>query len=237
MWCASLRPPHPPIPPHSRADVEVHLSRFHVRQLHSLRIQSAIRRLTAIRFLARCRVAAIRLQSAARRLTAIRLLARCRIAAIHLQSAARRWSAWREIRRRRTASLRISRMAKGVKPRRLAQRRREAATLIGRVARGRVTRILMLRVQSMVTARVMAVPSLPRMGSMASFGSMRSLGSMKSFRERRGSLTVPDLTGSVKHRLVARSNTLPVRGELRGERGNGLARDKAKEVSRACVIS
>ena len=236
MWCASLRPPHPPIPPHSRADVEVHLSRFHVRQLHSLRIQSAIRRLSAIRFLARCRVAAIRLQSAARRLTAIRLLARCRIAAIHLQSAARRWSAWREIRRRRTASLRISRMAKGVKPRRLAQRRREAATLIGRVARGRVTRILMLRLQLVVTARGMAVPSLPRMGSMASFGSMKSLGSMKSFRERRGSLTVP-LTGSVKHRLVARSNTLPVRGERRNERGNGLARDKAKEVSRACVIS
>ena len=236
MWCASLRPPHPPIPPHSRADVEVHLSRFHVRQLHSLRIQSAIRRLSAIRFLARCRVAAIRLQSAARRLTAIRLLARCRIAAIHLQSAARRWSAWREIRRRRTASLRISRMAKGVKPRRLAQRRREAATLIGRVARGRVTRILMLRVQSMVTAMVMAVPSLPRMGSMASFGSIKSLGSMKSFRERRGSLTVP-LTGSVKHRLVARSNTLPVRGERRNERVSGLARDKAKEVSRACVIS
>ena len=187
----------------------MHLSRLRVRQVHSLRIQSAIRRLTAIRFLARCRVAAIR-----------------------LQSAARRWSAWREIRQRRTASLRISRMAKGVKPRRLAQRRREAATLIGRVARGRVTRILMLRLQLVVTARGMAVPSLPRMGSMASFGSMKSLGSMKSFRERRGSLTVP-LTGSVKHRLVARSNTVPVRGE----RGNGLARDKAKEVSRACVIS
>jgi hypothetical protein len=83
---------------------------------------------------------------------------------------------------------------------------------------------------------VRAVPSLPRMGSMASFGSMRSLGSMKSFRERRGSLTVP-LTGSVKHRLVARSNTLPVRGERRNERVSGLARDKAKEVSRACVIS
>ena len=119
-------------------------------------------------------------------------------------------------------------MAKGVKPRRQAQLRRNAATVIGRVARGRVTRMMILRMQSMVRA----VPSLPRMGSMASFGSMKSLGSMKSFRERRGSLTVP-LTGSVKHRLVARSNTVPVRGE----RGNGLARDKAKEVSRACVIS
>ena len=123
-------------------------------------------------------------------------------------------------------------MAKGVKPRRQAQLRRNAATVIGRVARGRVTRMMILRMQSMVRA----VPSLPRMGSMASFGSIKSLGSMKSFRERRGSLTVP-LTGSVKHRLVARSNTLPVRGERRNERGNGLARDKAKEVSRACVIS
>ena len=202
-------PPHPPIPPHSRADIEVHLSRFHLRQGRALRIQTALRRFTAVRFLARCRLAAIK-----------------------VQSAARRKFAWQRMRKRRKAAAIISRMAKGVKPRRQAQLRRKAATVIGRVARGRVTRMMILRMQSMVRA----VPSLPRMGSMASFGSMRSLGSMKSFRERRGSLTVP-LTGSVKHRLVARSNTLPVRGERRNERVSGLARDKAKEVSRACVIS
>ena len=207
-------PPPPPCPtlitsasprPHSLADIEVHLSRFHLRQGRALRIQTALRRFTAVRFLARCRLAAIK-----------------------VQSAARRKFAWQRMRKRRKAAAIISRMAKGVKPRRQAQLRRNAATVIGRVARGRVTRMMILRMQSMVRA----VPSLPRMGSMASFGSMKSLGSMKSFRERRGSLTVP-LTGSVKHRLVARSNTVPVRGE----RGNGLARDKAKEVSRACVIS
>jgi hypothetical protein len=194
---------------HSRADIEVHISRFHLRQGRALRIQTALRRFTAVRFLARCRLAAIK-----------------------VQSAARRKFAWQKMRKRRKAAAIISRMAKGVKPRRQAQLRRKAATVIGRVARGRVTRMMILRMQSMVRA----VPSLPRMGSMASFGSMRSLGSMKSFRERRGSLTVP-LTGSVKHRLVARSNTLPVRGERRNERVSGLARDKAKEVSRACVIS
>ena len=217
---ASLRPPSrpswlanplciPPPPPAICTDIDVHISRFRLRQGRALRIQTALRRFTAVRFLARCRLAAIK-----------------------VQSAARRKFAWQKMRKRRKAAAIISRMAKGVKPRRQAQLRRKAATVIGRVARGRVTRMMILRMQSMVRA----VPSLPRMGSMASFGSMKSLGSMKSFRERRGSLTVP-LTGSVKHRLVARSNTLPVRGERRNERVSGLARDKAKEVSRACVIS
>ena len=201
-----------------RTDIDVHISRFHLRQGRALRIQTALRRFTAVRFLARCRLAAIK-----------------------VQSAARRKFAWQKMRKRRKAAAIIGRMAKGVKPRRQAQRRRKAATVIGRVARGRVTRMMILRMRSMVSA----APSLPRMGSMASFGSVKTLGSLKSFRERRSS-TVGSFFGSqhtitaattvpsrVNQRPMARANTVPVRGE----RGNGLARDKAKEVSRACVIS
>ncbi len=162
-----------------------------------------------------------------RRLTAVRFLLRCRLAAIQLQSAARQRAAWRELRRRRAAALRIGRMAKGVMPRRQAQRRREAATLIGRVARGRVTRTMMRHVHSMVTA----VPSLPRMGSMARFGTRRSRTFGDLFGTR--SSTAAAATGSppAQHRRVARANTMPVRSE----RGHG--HDKGKDASRACVIS
>ena len=121
-------------------------------------------------------------------------------------------------------------MAKGVKPRRQAQLRRKAATVIGRVARGRVTRMMILRMRSMVSA----APSLPRMGSMASFGSVKTLGSLKSFRERRSSTvgsffgsqhTITTVPSRVNQRPMARANTVPVRGERRQDR------------SRACIIS
>ena len=207
-----------------RTDIDVHISRFHLRQGRALRIQTALRRFTAVRFLARCRLAAIK-----------------------VQSAARRKFAWQKMRKRRKAAAIIGRMAKGVKPRRQAQLRRKAATVIGRVARGRVTRMMILRMRSMVSA----APSLPRMGSMASFGSVKTLGSvkalgsLKSFRERRsstvgsffgtrntitaattGSFTAATTVPSRVHqRPMARANTVPVRGEHRQDR------------SRACIIS
>jgi len=230
---ASLRPPsrpswlaHPlcPPPPPIRTDIDVHISRFRLRQGRALRIQTALRRFTAVRFLARCRLAAIK-----------------------VQSAARRKFAWQKMRKRRKAAAIIGRMAKGVKPRRQAQLRRKAATVIGRVARGRVTRLMILRMRSMVVA----APSLPRMGSMASFGSLKAigsvkaLGSLKSFRERRsstvgsffgtqhtitapatGSFTATTKSASQFHqRPMSRANTVPVRGERRQDR------------SRACIIS
>ena len=200
---------HPP-PPAICTDIDVHISRFRLRQGRALRIQTALRRFTAVRFLARCRLAAIK-----------------------VQSAARRKFAWQKMRKRRKAAAIIGRMAKGVKPRRQAQLRRKAATVIGRVARGRVTRLMILRMRSMV----IAAPSLPRMGSMASFGSVKTLGSLKSFRERRSS-TVSSFFGTqhtitaattgpskVHQRPMARANTVPVRGERRQDR------------SRACIIS
>jgi len=205
-------------------DIDVHISRFRLRQGRALRIQTALRRFTAVRFLARCRLAAIK-----------------------VQSAARRKFAWQKMRKRRKAAAIIGRMAKGVKPRRQAQLRRKAATVIGRVARGRVTRLMILRMRSMVVA----APSLPRMGSMASFGSLKAigsvkaLGSLKSFRERRsstvgsffgtqhtitapatGSFTATTKSASQFHqRPMSRANTVPVRGERRQDR------------SRACIIS
>uniref|UniRef100_A0A7S2GH40 Uncharacterized protein n=1 Tax=Haptolina brevifila TaxID=156173 RepID=A0A7S2GH40_9EUKA len=106
-------------------DVQPHLTRWRLRQQRALRIQAHFRRMTAVKF-----------------------LHRCRNAAIILQSAARRRAAWKAVGQRRAAALRIGRMAKGRRSRQQAQRRRDAATTIGRVAKGRVTRKLMHRIAS-----------------------------------------------------------------------------------------
>jgi len=106
-------------------DVTPHITRWRLRQQRALHIQAHFRKMTAVRFLTRCRTAAI-----------------C------LQSAARRRAAWKAVRQRRAAAMRIGRMAKGRRAKKMAQRRRDAATTIGRVAKGRVTRKLMVRIAS-----------------------------------------------------------------------------------------
>jgi len=101
-------------------DFAPHLARFRNRQVRAERIQASIRKMSAVRFLSRCKAAATTVQSAARR----------------------KW-ARREVQRRRQAAYRIGQVAKGARSRRLARRRRDAAITIGRVAKGRVTRTLL----------------------------------------------------------------------------------------------
>ena len=84
-----------------------------------------------------------RIQSSIRKMSAVRFLTRCKAAATTVQSAARRKWARREVQRRRQAAYRIGQVAKGARSRRLARRRRDAAITIGRVAKGRVTRTLL----------------------------------------------------------------------------------------------